>query len=94
MPDTPDAQAFGHFHKHGPVFDVNDFFRRHLGDVQGHFENIRIRFSEVNETGGYKKINEFVKPESTYAIVIQLSAFIAHYRDLDSVFFLDTADEP
>src|ERR1700676_3160740 len=61
MDNSPDTQCVSHLHKKRTVFQIYYFFGRNLGYVERHFENIRIRFSEMNKTGTDKKINEFAE---------------------------------
>ena len=45
------------------VFDIDDLSRGCLGYVQRQLENIRVRFSEMNEAGRNKSIHKPVQLE-------------------------------
>jgi hypothetical protein len=65
MDNSSDPETSGHFHKQGPVIDVHNLSRIHLGNVESDAEDVRIRLAEMNEARRDKKIGSRRKPERT-----------------------------
>ena len=60
--------------EHRRVFDIEDLLDRRLGNVQRQPKDVRVRFSQMDKTGGNKEIHEPVQLELANPIRIQLRA--------------------
>ena len=85
MKNTSNPQTLCDLNEHRRIFDIKDLFRFGLSEIKSKSEDVRVRFAQIDETGGYKAIHECIQSESANPIGVQFERFIADHGDLQRI---------